>query len=532
MKNAKRILAMILCLSMSFSLTACGSKKEETPASSAAASTPLTGAQSYVAPEATAEYEETVYSAYQADLSTPDPYGSAEAVVSVFTNMTHRTVTFNNPDTGELEGILAEKWEDVNGDGKTWDITLKSGVKFHDGSDFTAEDVKFTWDYAGSGNTIKSITTYASVDSIEVMDPLVVRFNLKQAMYDFPTYLDQKIYSKTAYETLGAEEFGKIGCGPYYFNEELTKSGVQFAATRFDDYFAGIDNYPTKNIIFKYIADYSTIVAALQAGEIDFIFNNSATNQQLLSEDPNIKLWDREGANSYFMGFNYRKDIWHDAGLRRALAMAIDKEAIIQGNFNGFAADVSNNLCVPTGAGYIEVEKIEFNPEAAKAWLKDNGYEGLTIKILSNPTQQTNCEIIQAYLGQVGITAEIWAVEATSWGESLKTGDYDIFCNYAAYQGALLYCFQRMFYPGGSSNTYNHDNPEWNALYDAAAGASSYEEMVTEFQELQKYTAENQVVVPLAVARFMAASQKDVQGIQLAPTTNWNDFSTVYIPKR
>lgn len=530
MKKVKRILATTLCLAMFFTLAACGSKEE--PASSAATSAPLAGAESYVAPEATASYEETVYSAYQADLSTPDPYGSAEAVVAFFTNMTFRTVTFNNPDTGELEGILAEKWEDVNGDGKTWDITLKSGIKFHDGSDFTAEDVKFTWDYAGGGNTTKSITTYASVDSIEVMDPLVVRFNLKQAMYDFPTYLDQKIYSKTAYETLGAEEFGKIGCGPYYFDEELTKSGVQFAATRFDDYFEGTDSYPTKHFVFKYIADFSTMVAALQAGEIDFMFNNSTTNQQLLSQDPNIKLWDREGANSYFMGFNYRKDTWKDAGLRRAIAMAIDKAAIVEGNFNGFGATASNNFCAPTGAGYTEVEAIEYNPEAAKAWLEENGYAGMTVKILSNPTQQTNCEIIQAYLSQIGINAEIWAVESTSWAESLKTGDYDVFCNYCAYQGALLYNFQRFFYTGGSSNTFGHDNAEWNALYDEAANSSSYEEMVSKFQDLQKYTAENQVVVPLAIAKFLAASQKDVQGIQLAPTTNWNDFSTVYIPAR
>ena len=535
MKKAKRFLAMTLCLAMALALVACGGGSSSTPSTSGNSSTPSVGADtSYVPPEEGAKYEETVYSAYQADLMSPAPYDSGEAVVSFFTNMTFRTATFNNPDTGELEGILAEKWEDVNGDGKTWDITLKPGVKFHDGSELTAEDLKFTWEYAGigTGNTTKTISTYASVDSIEVVDKLVCRFNLKAAMFDFPTYLDQKMLSKSAYDKLGADKFGSIGCGPYYFDETLTQSGVQFGATRFEDYFEGTDNYPTKHIVFKVIPDASTMVASLQAGEIDFILNVSTANALLLQGDSNIQVWERSGANSYFMGFNYRKDTWKNPELRKALAMAIDKQAIIDGNFDGFGAAISDNFCAPTGAGYTEVPVYKYDPEAAQALLKANNAEGMTIKILSNPTQKTNCEIIQAYLGQVGITAEIIPVESTSWAENLKNGDYDIFCNYCAYQGALLYNFQRFFYTGGSSNTFTHDNAEWNALYDAAANATSYDEMVAKFQDLQKYHAENQVIVPLAIAKFLAASQKDVQGIQLAPTTNWNDFSTVYIPAR
>ena len=109
MKKTTRLLAMILCLVMCFSLAACGGdKKDETakPAESSkpSASKPADNAPTYVAPEATAEYEETVISAYQSDLAAPGAYESSDAVGSFFTNMTFRTVTFNNPDTGELEG--------------------------------------------------------------------------------------------------------------------------------------------------------------------------------------------------------------------------------------------------------------------------------------------------------------------------------------------------------------------------------------------------------------------------------------------
>ena len=519
MKTSKKILALLLSAIMIFALTACGGGKKE----------------STEAPPSGGGYEETVYSAYQADLSTPDPYGSTEAVVAFFTNLTFRTVTFNNPDTGKLEGILAESWKDVNGDGKVWDVTLKKGIKFHNGEELTAEDIKFTWEYAGagSGKTTKTIAVYSSCEKIECPDTYTVRFTLKVPMFDFPTYLDQKVYCKKAFDTMDAAKAAAIGCGPYYFDESLTTSGVQFGCTRFDDFYLGMDKYPTKHFVFKVVGDYSTQVAKLQAGEIDFLFNLTVTNYQILEADPNITGHSRAGANSYFMGFNYRKEIWYNADLRKALAMAINKQDIIDGNFNGIGGIVSNNFCAPSGAGYIEItDPVKYDPDAAKAWLQANGFGDLKIKIASNVTQKTNCEIIQAALKAVGVTVEIQEVESTSWAETLKTGDYDIFCNYCAYQGALLYNFQRFLYTGGSSNTFSHSEEEFDKLYDEAANASSYEEMVSKFQVLEKWVAEKQTLVPLAIANFFAASRKDVQGISLAPTTNWQDFSTVYIPSR
>lgn len=531
MKSLKKILALLLALVMGLGLVACGpaGTTESNPPSGtsnppATSNTPVDPVQ---------KYEEWVKYTYSSNLDTADPYGSTSAQCQFFTNMTFDTLTYVDADTSEVMPELAHSWKDVNGDGLVWDVYLEKGVTFHNGDKFTAEDVKFTWEYAGAGqnNVVKPLAAYTYCDSIEVVDELTVRFNLVNAMPDFPSYLETKIYSKNAFETMDPLEAGVIGTGPYYYDEKNTDAN-QYVASRYDNYWKGIENYPTLHIACVVLSDKNTAVASLQAGEIDYFPNFDASFYNTLSATDGLNIVTRSGAQSYYMGFNYGNDMWNDVELRRAICQAINKEDVVNVAYEGgVGGNASYNFCVPTGMGYTEVESLTYDLDAAKAYLEGKNleitlihYAGVCVKI---------AEVIQANLKAAGVTVNLRQVDGTNWTSVKASQDgYDLFLDYCAYQGALLYNFNRFFYRGGSSNVFGYASDAYEAAQDKVQSYGTFEEMLTEFGNLQQFVADEVPIFPIVYNNFLAAAQEDVEGIVLAPSMNYCDFSTLRIPAR
>lgn len=531
MKNLKKILSLTLAAAMALSMTACGSKetpKTDAPEPEAPAIEENAGTVGEV--DKTKTYKEKVYIAYWGDLDSADAYGSNSAIGKAYTFHTFDTLTINNVDTGELEPSLAKEWKDVNGDCKTWDFILEEGVKFHNGDAFTADDVKFTWEYTavGTGNTIINNPASVYIDSIEVIDDYTVRFNLVDPVVDWPTYQEIKIYNKESFDTMAPEEAGVIGTGPYMYDKSKNISGVSFSAVRNDNYWKGLDNYPTKEIVFKVLLDEDSRVAALQAGEVDLIYNVSASYYDILKSDSNLQVLTRGGANSYYLGFNHAKPKTADINLRKALAMAVNRENIEIISFNGGIGGVASyNFCVPSGAGYSEVDYVEYDPEGAMQLLKENGYEGIKL-VLGHTTSTKNiAEVVQADLLSVGVEIELRQVDTTNW-TAFKWGDeYDLVTDYAAYQGAMLYNFNRFFRPGAGANMYRYESAEYNAAEDKVFYSKNMDEMKANFAELQQFVADDLPLVPLACGNQIAAARNGVEGVVLAPATPYMNFSTI-----
>ena len=227
----KRLLALILALVMCLSLVACGGDKKgdeaNTPKPSNSAA-PSNTAGTLAPPEEGTEYEEWVWISSSVELDSADPHNRTASMSEQLTTLTFDTVTYLDPKTGELMPELAYKWEG-NTDNTEWTFYLEEGVTFHNGNKFTADDVKFTWEFAGinQGNVIKPISAYDYVEEIVVVDEHTVKFVLKSGMPDFPTYLETKIYDKESFDELGQEKAGVIGTGPYYYDEEQRIPGQQ-----------------------------------------------------------------------------------------------------------------------------------------------------------------------------------------------------------------------------------------------------------------------------------------------------------------
>ena len=512
----KKLISLILVLVMVVSVCACGKKPVDEPN----------------ADNGEVKYAEWVYHGRVGDLDTADPYGGTSAQTEWFTNMTFDTLVYNNPDTGAIDPELATKWES-NEDKTEWTFWLQKDVKFHNGDVMTAEDVKFTYLYAanldGAVNVVKTFTAGTYAKEVQVIDDTTIKFVLKQAMPDFPAYMEMKVYSKKAIETLGHAEGSVIGTGPYYYDKENTVSGQMFVATRNDNYWRDIENYKTKHIACKIYGDVNSLVAALQAHAIDYILLGSAYYGTVKS-DPTLVIDQKTGCASYYMGFNYgsKNADMNDLEVRRAIAQCIDKDAIVKVAWENLAVK-SVNFCAPSGLGYsADVKGLEYNPEAGAATLKAKGVNKLTL-IHYSGTCAAEAEVIQACLARAGIDVTLRLVDGTNW-TSVKAAQegYDLFLDYASYRGALLYNYNRFLYRGGSSNVFGFASAEYETLQDKVSAQTNWDDMVKEFGNVQQWVADNVPLFPLVYNNMLLAKDPNVAGGYLGGSDNACDWSTIY----
>lgn len=514
----KKIVSLVLSLIMILSLCACGTS-EQTP-----------GGENN---DGTQTYSEWVYLGRVGDLDTADPYGGTSSQTEWFTNMTFDTLVYNNPETGAIDPELAYKWEG-SPDNSEWTFYLHDNVYFHNGDHMTAEDVKFTYLYAANlddtVNVVKTFTAGSYAQEVEIIDNYTIKFILKQPMPDFPAYMEMKVYSKNAIETLGHAAGSVIGTGPYYYDAENTVSGQIFVATRNDNYWRGTEDYKTKHIACRNYGDVNSLAAALQAGKIDFSPSLNSTYYNTISTYPGLVAEQKTGCASYYMGFNYgsKNADMNDVEIRRAIAQCIDKDAIVQIAWEGLAVK-STNFCAPSGLGYsADVKGLEYDPEAGAATLKAKGITELTLVYYSGATA-TAAEVIQANLSEAGVNVTLRLIDGTNWTtfKAAQEG-YDIFLDYASYRGALLYNYNRFLYRGGSSNVFGFASDEYEALQDKVSAQTNWDDMVKEFGTLQQWVADNVPLFPLVYNYMWIGKDANVGGGYLGGSDNACDWSTVY----
>lgn len=479
------------------------------------------------------KYSEWVYLGRVGDLDTADPYGGTSSQTEWFTNMTFDTVVYNNPETGSIDPELAYKWE-PNADNSEWTFYLRDDVYFHNGDHMTAEDVKFTYLYAanldGAVNVVKTFTAGSYAKEVVVVDEYTVKFVLNQPMPDFAAYMEMKVYSKNAIETLGHAKGSVIGTGPYFYDAENTVSGQVFVATRNDNYWGDKNLYKTLHIACKNYGDPNALGAALQAGEIDFSPSLSSTLYNTINNDPDLTTELKIGCASYYMGFNYasKNADMNDPEIRRAIAQMIDKDAIVEIAWEGLA-EKSMNFCAPSGLGYsADVKGVEFDPEAGAATLQAKGVKKLTLVYYSGATA-TAAEVIQACLSMAGVDVTLRLIDGTNWTTFKAAQDgYDLFLDYASYRGALLYNYNRFLYRGGSSNVFGFASDEYEALQDKVSAQNNWEDMVKAFGDVQQWVADNAPIFPLVYNYMWIGKKPTVGGGYLGGSDNACDWATIY----
>jgi len=315
----------------------------------------------------------------------------------------------------KLEPIpaIAESWE--NPDELTYIFHLRQGVKFHDGTGLTAEDVKFTFKWVmDPENESPNRGHLGMVETVEIIDDYTVKFILKHPTATFVTLVLPKfgIVPRHAAEELG-EDFGfnPIGAGPFKFVRWVSEDYIKLEA--FDNYFRGRPYLD--RVIFRVIPEAAVGVLALEAGEVDFLVSVPADEFERLAADPNIATARFPGTGFVFIGPDLKHPILSDVRIRHAISYAIDREMIIAAAVAGLAVPATGPLQPGLWAHTTEgVRTFPYNPERAKQLLAEAGFpDGFTVGLMTIPVEPFSiiAVVLKAQLGEIGIEVELEFLE-------------------------------------------------------------------------------------------------------------------------
>lgn len=407
--NMKKFLALVLALVMVVSLAACGDKSQGTPNGN----------------EGETGFKDTIIFAPNTDAASLDPHTQNDTTSEQIVKMLYSTL-LKFADNGEIVGDLAEDWE-VSEDQRTWTFKLKEGIKFHDGTEVTAESVKGTFERAmdpANGLVVNEIVKM--FEKVEVVDKYKVSITTKEpygammallcnmslAIMD-PAYIDK--YGMD----LGASAESINGTGPYKVTAWTRDE--EMVLERNDDYFG--EKALTQKIVYRPIPEAAARVIALETGEVDVIQGVPADEVARLEGIDGLSVYKAKSVGQRLFRFGCNDPIIGKTKVRQALIYAVDRQAIIDSLFPGLSYPSTAPLA-PVTWGYANLGEIKQDQEKAKQLLAEAGYaDGFKTKIVTTERYAKGvelAEIIASQLKEIGIDAEI---EVMEWSAFIQTID-------------------------------------------------------------------------------------------------------------
>ena len=387
---------------------------------------------------------------------------------------------------GEVLPDLAESWT-VSDDGKVYTFKLHSGVKFHDGSDFNADDVKFSLDRARAENSTNAQKgLFAAIDSVEVVDPATVKVTLKNPQGSFLYNLGWGDAVIVAPETAETNKDKPVGTGPFKF-DHWTK-GSEIALVKADGYWG--DPVFLDKAVFRIVPDAAAAVPALLSGDVQAFpfFPPDAVAQ--IQGDPRFKVVAGSTEGETILSTNNKKPPFDNLKVRQAIAHALDRKAIIDGAQAGFGTPIGSHFSPANGA-YVDLTGTYPHDIAkAKELLKEanlpDGFKA-TLKLPPTPYARLGGEVVASQLREIGINLEIIPVEWADWLKQVFTDkDYDLTIVSHTEPNDIDIYARKDYY-------FNYDNPAFDKIMDELNLTSDEAKRTELFKQAQKILADDAV---------------------------------------
>jgi peptide/nickel transport system substrate-binding protein len=402
---------------------------------------------------------------------------------------------FDIDDKANIVPQLALSHE-TSEDGKTVIIKLRSGVKFHDGEPFNAEAAKFSLERHLNMKGSFRRPELAAVDTIEVVDPLTVKLNLKQPFSPLFAQLTDRagmMVSPKAAEAAG-DKFAlhPVCAGPYKFVERIPQDRI--VVEKFADYW-NKDHVFIDKITYLPIIDSTVRLANLRSGGLEMMERVLATDIKTVRDDPKLKLSKAVSLGWFALLINMdngpkaNNPLGKDARVRRAFDLAIDREALNQVVFNG-EFQPGNQWVNPQSPYYQQAFPIPKRDIAkAKALMKEAGVTGpVTIDFMlgNSPEERAVGEVLQSMTAEAGFDLKLRVVEAATAFKSAEDGDFQLYEN--NWSGRIDPDGNSMIYQtcGAPQNLAHYCDKEIDAWHREARAAS---DVATRKAAYEKITA-------------------------------------------
>jgi peptide/nickel transport system substrate-binding protein len=439
----------------------------------------------------------------------PNPISAPGGLASIFGNK----LLFNgliryNSKTLNPEGDLAERW-DFSADGKELTFKLRSGVKWHDGQPFTAEDVKFTFDtMLDTKVTARFRSNIRGVTEAQVIDPLTVKLKLSASLPSLPIQLGYNVLMVPKHLLQGKDlnaptDFLKkpIGTGPFKIVEYTPGSTMTVERNEAFHFGAPL----LDRITLRVIPDINSQLAQMKSGELDFMLMEP-DQAASLGGSSNIVVQNAAQVNYYYIAYNNSRPYFADKAVRQALTMAVNREEIVKSILGG-AGRVAYGPINPllAWAHTDDVQKWPYNPEMAKQQLDAAGWkvgaggirekdgQKLAFELIvdrGNTTRESTAAVAQQAWKNIGADVKINTMEFNASLERLQKGDYDTIVEWfitAPDPDLLAY-----YGTGGTSNFWKYSNPQVDTLLDQARSEIDQTKRGALYKEFLKLIAEDQ----------------------------------------
>ena len=452
---------------------------------------------------------------------------------------------------GEAQIIpgLADSW-DISADGLTYTFHLHEGVTFHNGDPFTADDVVYTVNRMMDPNTLAKNTDIFDVvvgasefyegqadgvSGVVALDDYTVQFTLESAYAPFLSCLATpggSIYNRESTE--GVDDFGVnpavcFGTGPFQVTEWELGSKVTMVAN--PNYFKGAPQID--GIIMYIVKDADTQRMMFEQGEVD-VFNFDYAESQLqwfMDNGYADQIVSGSRAGTYYFMFNTSIEPLDNANVRKALQMAVDRQAILDAMYSGEGVVLSS--FIPNGvlSHNPDAPEIPYDPDQAKAILAEEGYaDGFDMEVAIMADSTTSLQIstiLQSYWAAIGVRVEIKQYDESSYYDIRRDGELPSYYNSWSADfndpDNFLYTFFSRKNTVGRSINYSND--EIMNLLDEARVMVDFDERMAAYQKIDNAVVhEDAITLPLYQRNHLFCLNPRVQGFKVA-WNGWSDMS-------
>ncbi len=439
------------------------------------------------------------------------------------------------PDAGEVRPLLAESWR-VGEDGRTVTFRLRRGVRWHDGTPFTARDVVFTV-RAGKdpSNNSPLRSQFDAFRSVEAVDEHTVRFRLARPaanpifLFDF-RILPAHLYPDGRIQPGGASP---VGTGPFRF-EQWTPSGE--VHLRANPSYHRHGQPGIKEIEVTAVPDANIRNELLRYGALDMVPRVRPVDIPLLEQLSGIRLYPYSTLSYAFLAFNFRNPLLRDARVRRAVVHALDRQAMLRAHYGGRGVVVSGPFPPSSWAYNFDVKPWDHDPETAarlldEAGLRDTDGDGIRersgkpvrltlVSLASDEAQRAVVLDIQQQLRTTGLEIDIRFLEPLVWRRSVfQEHDFDmVLAEWTFDHSVNIYSLFHSTEAGpGRNNLGGYANPDVDRLLDESQRTTSSERLRALYAELHRVLHDDLPYVFLWNLQRYAAVSARIRNVRIHP---------------
>ena len=495
-KGKKHLISLVTVLSMSLSLLAGCSQQDGGTDKGGSADT---GKDSLVV-------------ATMSETPTLGAYDHNSVAGDYMNKLTYSTLFRTDADLNP-EPSLVDTYENVSD--TEWLFHLKQGVKFHDGSELTAQDVAASITYSKTCPEVnlynRCILTVEAVDNYTVK--IVTDGPSATQLYDLCHHANA-ILPKKLLDNGNDFNENPIGSGPFQFVEWKRGDSVEFKA--FEDYFGGAP--AIKSMTWKIIPEGSSRTIALEAGEVDMIIEVEAMDVERIESSDEFTLLKHDSTNINWLMLNNEKPGLDNQNVRHAINSAINRDDIIAAALNGIATPVYS--ASPMGMlGSTDEGADTYDVKKAKEYMDASGVDPASVEmsiICSNDTKKRAAEVIQANLSEIGINCEIESMDLATYLSATADGNYT--ASIGGYSPSDMVSYLVGVYHSksiGGANTTRLNDPEVDALIDQAAATVDPEAREVVLKQATVRLNELCSQATLYQSVLLRAYDSDLQGVAI-----------------